>query len=31
MKKDFDFLSDVASVAYLDYPMHNWFTNDKIS
>ena len=28
-KKDLDHLADVAADAYLDYPLHNWFTKGK--
>ena len=28
-KKDLDRLADIAADAYLDYPLHNWFTNGK--
>ena len=28
-KKDLDRLAEVAADAYLDYPLHNWFTNGK--
>ena len=28
-KKDLDRLAEVAADAYLDYPLHNWFTKGK--
>lgn len=28
-KKDLERLAEVATDAYEDYPLHNWFTNDK--
>ena len=28
-EKDLDRLAEVAADAYLDYPLHNWFTNGK--
>lgn len=28
-EKDLDRLADVAADAYLDYPLHNWFTKGK--
>ena len=28
-KKDLDRLAEIASDAYRDYPLHNWFTKGK--
>ena len=28
-KKDLDYLAEVSADAYLDYPLHNWFTKGK--
>ena len=28
-KKDLERLAEVAADAYQDYPLHNWFTNQK--